>query len=370
MSNTKKQLNRHPLLKEFLEEDLNLTTDGAFGWETIGKTSIPYILRGEEQYMSVRMVENKLLSKYPRAYPEEISSRPPLESEFMTTSEAMLLNEINRDHCDHGFGHDLFTTADVVVRVQEFNDFFAIVQKHFGILPLEVKPGEVIRHNQEMRHVTGGWLQVNNTIIPFVYREKGLLKFVPLAVVKYAAELLTDTNINGYELTQEECVFLTNICTDAGLSFNFQRPTKALSINLVCQLSKNVIVKELPKGDPFAHAENWEDENWEDGIIEAQSLLSPTHSPRIPQSVLPHKKPSFCQNKLLNSHHSPKDSFVAHTLHSDVTTDASSKLVDQMSQKLSTQLKSSPKQMLLHHQIHNHHFKQVGISIYLCLPYK
>ena len=314
----------------------NVSKKGAFGWDTIGNASIPYILRGEEHYLSVRMVENKLLSKYPSAYPVEISSRPPLASDFVTTAEATLLNEINRDHCDHGFGHDLFTTDDIIVRVQEFKDFFAIVQKHFDNISVEIEPGEVIKQKPEVRQVTGGWLQVNNTIIPFFHRAGTSLKFVPLSVVKYAAGLLTEITRDGYELTQDECVFLTNICTEAGLTFNFKPSTKALTIDLVCQLSKNVIVKELPKGDPFEHAEHSEDGDVESAVNNLpelgvrqsilppvnnlpeltmrQSVLPHAHSPPeqvIPQSVLLPNN-SYYQNVAINRLHSPIDSVMTH----------------------------------------------------------
>ena len=365
MSDTDELVNKHPLLNTFLSDGEDVTTKGVFGWDTIGNTRIPYILRGEEHHLSVRMVEKKLLSKYPRKYPEEISNRPPLASEFITTAEATVLNKINSDHCQHEFGHTLFTTDDIIVKVQDFKDFFGIVQEHFGDIPPEIEPGEVIKQQPGIRQVTGGWLQVNNTIIPFVYREKSLLKFVPLCVVKYAAELLTDTNINGYELTLEECVILTNLCIDAGLTFKFKRPTKALSINLVCQLSKNVIVKELPKGDPFAHAEHSED-----GVVNnqpelTQSIVRPTHTPPkqgIPQSLLPSKRLTYCQNVPVNSHHSPNACLTTQTNHPEVTKDSPSNLFDQTSQAPATQLQPSPRHLEKIEELHNRYLPLVNRS--------
>ena len=358
MSDTDELISKNPLLSKCLDESEDVTTKDVFGWDTIGDTRIPYILRGEEHYLSVRMVENKLLSKYPSAYPEEISKIPPLANEFITTEEATLLDEINRDHCDHGFGHDLFTTDDIIVKVGEFKDFFHIVQKHFGkilleldpaekIKQLDVEPEEVIKHNPGKRQVTGGWLQVNNTIIPFVHRENSLLKFVPLSVVKYAAGLLTDTTLNGYELTQEECIFLTNICTKAGLAFNFKRYTKALSINLVCQLSENVIVKELPQGDPFAHAEHSED-----GMVESpanklpvtQSISPPEHSP---------PKSTYSENVPVDCHHSTDDSLMENKSYTVVAMGGPSSLFDQRSQALSKQLQPSQKHLGAIQQLHN-----------------
>ena len=391
MSDVEKEVDRSVIPSVIQELNANLdimSKRGVFGWDTIGNINIPYILRGEEHYLSVRMVEKKLLSKYPSKYPEEISNRPPLASEFITAAEATLLNEINRDHCQHGFGHDLFTTDDIIVKVQEFKDFFTIVQKHFGNIPqllepakipsqLEpgnipkqsypdkipspLEPGEVIKKKPVVRRSTGGWLQVNNTIIPFVYRGQTQLKFVPLSVVKYAAGLLTETNVDGYELSENECVFLTNICTEAGLTFNFTRPTKALPIGLICQMCKNVEVKELPEGDPFKHAEHSEDKvvasavNNLPELTIPQSVLPSTHTPPemvlpgtamppapdrilpeigmppthemlipeigmsptpemvLPGTGMPHTNSNYHQNIAVSRQHSPIDSLMAHT---------------------------------------------------------
>ena len=363
MSDTDELISKNPWLSKCLDESENVTTKDVFGWDTIGNTRIPYILRGEEHYLSVRMVENELLSKYPSAYPEEISNRPPLANEFITADEATLLNEINRDHCDHGFGHDVFTTDDIIVKVGDFKDFFEIVQKHFAKIPLE--PGEEIKQQPGMRQVTGGWLQINNTVIPFVHREKSLLKFVPLSVVKFAAELLTDTTLNGYELTEEECLFLTDICTKAGLSFTFKRYTKALSINLVCQLSKNVIVKELPKGDPFAHAEHLED-----GMVESLVNNIPvTHSISPPEHSLP--KSSYCEHvPCVDIHHSPDDSAIANKSYPMVSTavtfDHRSETQLQPSQKHLEQIQHLHNRYLPRH--FNHHASGYPVSVATCSP--
>ena len=348
-----------PSVTEDPDESLdNTSKKGVFGWDTIGNIRIPYILRGEDHYLSVRMVENKLLSKYSKQYPEEISSRPPLASKFITTAEATLLNEINREHCQDGFGHHLFTTNDIVVKVQEFKDFFAIVQKHSDNIPIQLKPGELVKKKPKkcegvkqkpesvkqkpvtcervkqkpkrvkqkpeiservkqkprIRWATGGWVQVNNTIIPFVHRERALIKYVPLSVVKYAAGLLTDTTVEGYTLSEEECMCLTNICREAGLTFHFKQPAKALPIDLVCKLSKNVTVKELPEGDPFTHAEHSEDQGVEGAelAIPRSALLPAIHIPPkmiIRGTGMP--PTNYYLNVAVNRQHSSIDSLMA-----------------------------------------------------------
>lgn len=43
-----------------------------FGWLTVGQCHIPYITRDRERYCAVRMVETKLLKKYPTAFHQDI----------------------------------------------------------------------------------------------------------------------------------------------------------------------------------------------------------------------------------------------------------------------------------------------------------
>ena len=101
---------------------------GRFGWAEFDKQPIPYIFRasGEktEKYISVRMIERKLLNKFLSVLPTEVNSCHCIRSYYITDSEAKLLNEINIKHADLHFGKEAFTTKDLVVRMADAKEFY------------------------------------------------------------------------------------------------------------------------------------------------------------------------------------------------------------------------------------------------------
>ena len=88
--------NTKPVLHTENDENIESLPDfqsikGVFGWTTIDQVNVPYILRHEEQFMSVRIVEMKLLSRYPNSYPDDLGKHAPLTSYFITANEAKLV---------------------------------------------------------------------------------------------------------------------------------------------------------------------------------------------------------------------------------------------------------------------------------------
>ena len=165
---------------------------GIFGWTTLdGDVSIPHLLRGTglTKYVSVRMVEMKLLSKYPSTYPDELKRRAPLVSQFVTAHEARLLDEINGTHCEHSYGRASFVAGhDLIVRLSEFEDFYRIVKQHF--------PDDVLqRLYGNVSPVDGGWVQVRCTNVQgWVFSPKKEACFSRMS------------GINGF-LPEEACFF-------------------------------------------------------------------------------------------------------------------------------------------------------------------
>ncbi|CAH1797322.1 unnamed protein product [Owenia fusiformis] len=241
--------NTKPPIPPLDENALDITSiKGIFGWTTVDGVSLPYLFR-EAKYVAVRMVELKLLFKYPNAYPEELKKRPPLMSHYVTEAEAKLLNEINIEHCESEFGRHQFTVKDLVVRLEEFKDFYKIVKEAFP-------ETDNSRESKDEGDVQGGWLQINNTVIPYILRNP-VGKLVPLSVVQYAAELLNGVQIDGTTLpTEKECTYFNDSCKKAGLNFYFGRTTKLMKLTQVTQLCKLDVleVNELPKDNPFGAA--------------------------------------------------------------------------------------------------------------------
>ncbi|ELT97695.1 hypothetical protein CAPTEDRAFT_225615 [Capitella teleta] len=242
-----------------------------FGWASIDGINIPYIVRNRTKYVSVRMVEMKLLSKYPCTYPEELKSRPPLTSQYVTLHEATLLGEINVHHCGLEYGHQAFSSQDLIVALNDFEDFYLIVKRNF--------PGSV---GSEPPKLLGGWVQINNTIVPYVKR-KGI-KFVPLPVIKYGADLLNNVQVTGVDSSEREIDLLNRNCRMISLDFTFTRAlTKLIEISLIPALSRErVSIKDLPDGDPFSHAKYLNDKDIErPAQAHNASQNAPTHKGRL-----------------------------------------------------------------------------------------
>ena len=156
----------HPRHSDALPPLDSASRHGIFGWTTLdGNVSIPHLLRGVDatKYVSVRMIEMKLLSKYPSTYPEELKQRAPLVSQFVTADEARLLDEINGTHCEYDYGRAPFVAGrDLIVRLTEFEDFYRVVKKHFPEDVLQKLYGSApAAPTCNTTPVDGGWVQVN-----------------------------------------------------------------------------------------------------------------------------------------------------------------------------------------------------------------
>ncbi|CAI9717586.1 Hypothetical predicted protein [Octopus vulgaris] len=243
---------------EALEKRIDISSiKGVFGWTTIDGINIPFIFREDKKFVSVRIVEVKLFSRYPNSFPDELGKRDPLTSYFITEHEAKLLNEINTVHCSYEYGKQLFTTQDLIVNMAEFEQFHDIVKKSF---PTEDQQEDTRAHDMSLPRKSDrpqfmdycGWLQINNTITPYVERSNGG-KYVPLSVIRYAAGLLADNQITGEPPTKIECDMLNETCKVAGFNFSFCKSTKLVSLNTI-KTYHNPLIIDLPQDKPLTHA--------------------------------------------------------------------------------------------------------------------
>ncbi|KAL3866478.1 hypothetical protein ACJMK2_043785 [Sinanodonta woodiana] len=224
---------------------------GLFGWTTVDDVNIPYIMRHDKRFVSVRIVEMKLLGRYPNSYPDELGKHKPLTSFFITSNEARLLNEINIVHCGGEYGRKDFSQKDLIVLLSDFVDFYNIVKKTF---PERNTPNQNSKTAEEKELFTHcGWLQINNTVTPYVKRPSG--KYVPLSVIRYAAGLMTSENdiVKGVLPTQIECDLMNKACVLAGFNFNFAKTTRIIALTDILQ-TNFVHVTELPIENPLSHA--------------------------------------------------------------------------------------------------------------------
>ncbi|KAJ1532298.1 hypothetical protein ONE63_000907 [Megalurothrips usitatus] len=141
-----------------------------FGWVTLGREHIPYILRyGNEKYCAVRMVEMKLLSKYLTYLHADIYSCTCIRSYYITDAEARLLNDINVRHCDYQFGREQFTTKDLVVRLQDADEFYTF---------LDVCYNKLLPQNNSHSNKCGFIRIDGESVVPYILRNG--TKYVPV----------------------------------------------------------------------------------------------------------------------------------------------------------------------------------------------
>ena len=250
---------------------------GVFGWTVIDKINIPYILRSDKQFVSVRIVEMKLLSRYPNSYPDDLGKQAPLTSFFITANEAKLLNEINLQHCAGEYGKKEFSTKDLIVLLSDFINFYNLVKKTF--------PDAAVARQEAAE--TAGWLQIKNTVTPYVKRQEN--KFVPLSVIKYAAGLLTNESVSGLPPTKRECDLLNQACKTAGVEFVFSdSTTRLINIKDILKISPVDII-ELPSSNPLKHATYMELPTTSSRPVEKPKLAtSPVQSNLVRPQVQPY----------------------------------------------------------------------------------
>ena len=102
-----------------------------YSWTNIDAVKLPILLRGETAYLAVKMVETKLLSKYPNSYPKGVRERPPLSSHYVSPKEIHTLNMLNREFMDSVYGDCPFGVNDLIVKMDDFIEFYSTVKTSF-----------------------------------------------------------------------------------------------------------------------------------------------------------------------------------------------------------------------------------------------
>ena len=117
--------------------NINPDDDGIvkYFWKVIDEKrfpdiSLPYIeRRNGVKYLSVRIIEATILSKFENNYSKEVIDFGNLLSESCYPSEAKLLNEINDYHVGKLYGDEPFSERDVVVKLDQFMQFYEILSR-------------------------------------------------------------------------------------------------------------------------------------------------------------------------------------------------------------------------------------------------
>lgn len=119
--------------------------------------------------LSYLQVELKLLSKYLTYLHADIYSCTCIRSYYITEAEARLLNDINVRHCDYQFGREPFTTKDLVVRLQDADEFYTF---------LDVCYNKLLPQNNSHSNKCGFIRIDGESVVPYILRNG--TKYVPV----------------------------------------------------------------------------------------------------------------------------------------------------------------------------------------------
>ncbi|XP_026289035.1 uncharacterized protein LOC113214011 isoform X2 [Frankliniella occidentalis] len=247
-----------------------------FGWVTLGKSHIPYILRyGSEKYCAVRMVEMKLLSKYLTYLHADIYSCTCIRSYYITEAEARLLNDINVRHCDYQFGRDPFTTKDLVVRLQDADEFYTF---------LDVCYNKLLPQNNTNSNKCGFIRIDGESVVPYILRNG--TKYVPVFYFEgdTCSLIQKSETLEGWDLA-----YLKFCCKVQGIKAElFEKD--------------NCSVISLEDINGFFPADTNFEDYWPSKVVDRQLLVSTaksdssatwTLSPTVSSSAVPSQQPSI-----------------------------------------------------------------------------
>lgn len=123
------------------------------------------------KFVSVRIAENFVLSKYLQYLHTDIYACTSVKSYIITEGEAKLLNDINLKHCDQTYGKDLFLAGkDCIVRLEDAVEFYAFLEVCYKKLLCNIEPN---------RKEKCGFIRINSeSVVPYCIKDDK--KYVPL----------------------------------------------------------------------------------------------------------------------------------------------------------------------------------------------
>ncbi|XP_049290944.1 uncharacterized protein LOC125767949 isoform X3 [Anopheles funestus] len=222
---------------------------GHFGWEVFpAKVYIPFILRQQERYCAVRMVEMKLLNKYLNYLHQDIYTCTCVRSYYITDAECKLLNEINQKHSDMQFGRELFTLKDLVVRVSDAYKFYQFLEVCYKKLLMGCStPNDKC-----------GFIRINKeSVVPYTVRD--YQKMVPLFYFEGETDnlKLKADNLSGWDLS-----YLKFCCKVQGIR------NELFASDSVAVISLTDIKGYFPPGTEF-------EDYWPSKVVDSQLLSGP-----------------------------------------------------------------------------------------------
>ncbi|KAK9506277.1 hypothetical protein O3M35_008242 [Rhynocoris fuscipes] len=224
---------------------------GNFYWHELGEEAIPCIVRSDEKYCAVKMVEMKVLAKYLNYLNSDIYTCTSIRSYYITEAEARLLTEINVKHCEGKFGRDPFTVKDLVVLVDDAIEFYRFLNLCYTKL---INPLSSTKDRC-------GFVRINNeSVVPYTTKDGD--KYVPLFYFEGETESLKKKSV---VLGPWDLAYLKFCCKVQGIR-------SELFANDSCQVISLADIRAyFPQGTIF-------DEYWPPKIVDSQLLVQKNNS--------------------------------------------------------------------------------------------
>ncbi|KAI5722252.1 hypothetical protein M8J76_005910 [Diaphorina citri] len=226
------------------------STKGKFSWTVVGVSSVPVILRRDGKYISVRIMEMKVLSTHLNFLHPDIYLQARVPSYEMTEAEHRLLNEINVRHCESKFGRESFSSKDLVVKLKDAIDFFMFLDVCYH----KLQNGSSTFGNDKC-----GFIRINkDSVIPYTVKDGE--RYVPIFYFEGETDKLKTKSV---ELTGWELAYLKFCCKVQGIK-------NELFNNETCGVtSLNDIKSYFSASDVF-------EEYWPNKVVDSQLLISAT----------------------------------------------------------------------------------------------
>lgn len=206
---------------------------GVFGWTSFDSVHVPYLLRKGVRFAAVRIIEGKLLKRFLQVLPSDVYSCTYIKSYFITENEAKLLNEINIDHCEYQFGYDQFTPKDLVVPLDDAQQFYEFLGTCYYKLLDPNAP-------QSKQFNRCGFLKMNHVVTPYVLQNN--IRYVPLLLFEKDSDGLT---AKGRKVDVWECSYLKLCCKLSGLYESLiSHDVFVVSVDDVVECCKHSVVCE------------------------------------------------------------------------------------------------------------------------------
>lgn len=265
-----------------MTQEMPMTCLPTSGWTNFEGIEIPYITRNGVCFVPVKIVEERIIS----LIKQNVSNiEHPIASHAITDYEIMMLTNLLQ-------GKYVFSSEDLLVNFDEFKSFFEQLKSACSAIPamdnLDLNNGV----DFQTTSVEGGWVQINNTVLPFVVKDNSMM--VALNIVKYSAGLLLDIDVPTAHPNEEECLFLNEMCRKAEIAFKFALDTELVELILLsCMCSKKPFLRKLPNDNPFLAAEMIPDvdnvseqvKDFTTAVFDDQQQALPEYSSHLPETV-------------------------------------------------------------------------------------